>query len=274
MEISQFELLFKPQAPAAPADLTAVARVIQGYFLKISNLEDQQYEYALEFIAPPPAPSVPNAQFRSLAGNALVFVDTPTSDNQQGVLLGAFSSTVFRPSTGRVVVPAQATALVAVLPSAFGCLPGESTPIQDPLFEARGFVRITLPALRSGAGLSTEPQSDSPVRVMLTAQNRTTYVSATGSISDQTQSSLPLCTGAACNSIVPEAGFDPGFQSPFDFEQLEPMIQMIEAGDLRNPAAFVAGVLGALDPEAADLTGFNKALKQAGIQFAIERRTS
>jgi hypothetical protein len=277
MEISQFELLFKPQAPAAPEGLAAVDRVIQGYFLQITNLEDQEYEYALEFVAPPPAPAVANAQFRSLAGNALVFVDTPSSDNQQGVLTGTFASSVFRPSTGRVIVPPEATALVAVLPSAFGCLPGESTPIQDPVFEARGFVRLTLPALRTGPGfpgLQTEPQSEGPVRVMLTAQNRTTYLTSDGSISDQTQASLPLCSGAACNAIDPEPGFNPGFQGPFDFLPLEPFMQMIEAGDLQNPAAFVAGILATLDTETADLTGFNKALKAAGIQLAIERRKS
>jgi hypothetical protein len=40
MEVSHFELVWKPQSPATPIGQTGVDRVFQGYFLKISNLED------------------------------------------------------------------------------------------------------------------------------------------------------------------------------------------------------------------------------------------
>ena len=56
MEVSTFELLYKRIAPPpmmgtpGAAALTAVARrVVQGYFLTISNLEDEDFLYTLDF---------------------------------------------------------------------------------------------------------------------------------------------------------------------------------------------------------------------------------
>ena len=43
MEVSHFELISKPQSPSAPTGTLAVERVIQGYFLEITNLEDVEY---------------------------------------------------------------------------------------------------------------------------------------------------------------------------------------------------------------------------------------
>ena len=69
MEVSHFELIWKPQSPAAPANTPAVANVIQGYFLEITNLESVPYSYRVEFVASPV--TLPS---RSLAGNTVCFV--------------------------------------------------------------------------------------------------------------------------------------------------------------------------------------------------------
>jgi len=69
MIVSHFELIYKPQSPAAPQDTGPVDNLIQGYFLEVTNLSDQTIEYALTFKAI--SVSDPN---RSLADNALIIV--------------------------------------------------------------------------------------------------------------------------------------------------------------------------------------------------------
>jgi hypothetical protein len=268
MEVSTFELIFKPQSPAAPTGVAAVDRVIQGYFLAITNLEDKTFKYALDFVATPVADPL-----RSLSGNTVVFVDTPGSNNQQGVLNGALSAKVFRPSTGFVEIPAHGTALVAVLPSAFGPVPGDATPLVAPTFEARGFVRIRLPALRSGpfpSIFNLKPQSDKPVKVLLTPQHRATFLTAAGAISDQTQTALPNASGAALNELKPEKGF---VLTPAVFETLPPeLARGVELLDPPERAALIGGLMAELAADGADLKALNAAMKAADIGLAVERR--
>jgi hypothetical protein len=112
MIVSHFELVYKPQSPAGPADT-----VLQGYFLEITNLEAIQLEFALNFTTSP----ITDAN-RSLFGNAAVFVDTPGIDNNIGVfsITGALASKSFGLNR-RIVVPAHGTALLALLPSRPSC---------------------------------------------------------------------------------------------------------------------------------------------------------
>lgn len=275
MDISHFELLFKPQSPADPIGAGPVATVVQGYFLEITNLEDEEFRFAVNLIAPEPDPAAPNAQFRSLAGNALVFVDVPSGDNTPGVLSG--SNTVYFPSTGLVRIPPDATALVAVLPSVFPS-PLDPSPIATPVFEVRGYVRLRLPPV---FGPPSPPfnfgflqsQGNEPVKVMVTAQNRTTYFDAHGAITDQTQASVPICEGKACIEIEPEPAFI-GFPLTTTRTSLGPSLveEIITRGDLSQLAPEMAQMLAALDAESADLSSFNATLKQAKIPFALERR--
>lgn len=264
MEVSHFELIWKPQSPAAPVGTTAVANVIQGYFLKITNLEAVPYLYRVEFVASPVTDPL-----RSLAGNAICFVDTPGTNNQQGVLSGAITDTTFFPSTGLITIPANGTALIAVLPSAFGPLPGEPTPLTAPNFEVRGYVKISLPATfrRTGPFFSYGPQSSTPVRVMLTPQNRTTYFSATGAVTDQTQASLPISTGNAINSLPPE----PGFIFPRPFEVAGNSFEVLERMATPSPQ-MLAAMLAMVDVDGGDMAGFNESLAKAGVALALERR--
>ena len=264
MDVSHFELIWKPQSPAAPTNTPAVANVIQGYFLELTNLDDLPYKYRVEFVASP----VTNP-LRSLSGNTVVFVDTPGLNNQQGVLNGAPTDTSFFPSTGDIVVPPKGTALIAVLPSAFGPLPGETSPLTAPNFEVRGYVRLTLPAVfrRVGNFFRYGPQSNAPVKIMLTPQNRTTYFSATGAVTDQTQASLPISTGPAVNALPPE----PGFIFPRPFEIAENSFSMLERMAQPTPQ-MLAGLLAMVDTESGDMAGFNDSLAKAGVGLTIVRR--
>lgn len=264
MDVSHFELVFKPQSPAAPVGVPAVDRLIQGYFLEITNLEAQPFSYRLTFVAAPVTDPL-----RSLAGNTVVFVDTPGVNNQSGVLNGAITGTRFSPSTGLITIPAQGTALVAVLPSAFGPV-FDPTPLTAPTFEVRGHVQITLPARiefsLNPPRLRFVPQSTVPVKVLLTPQNRTTYLTAAGAISDQTQASLPLASGAALNAITPETGF---FSLPATLSLAESRT-LFETGDAPS-GEMLAALLTMIDPKGDDLPRFNKALAAAGVGLALER---
>lgn len=286
MEISNFELLLKPQSPASPSGSLAVDRVLQGYFLEISNLEPVPLKYALEFVIAPPPAGTPNQEFRSLAGNTLCIVDTGGTDNRFGTLGGSLASSVFTPrfpvssplpmpaaSERLITVPARGTALVALLPSAFGVIdPIEPTPLALPNFEVRGFVRIRLPAIFRSGFPFLQRQLDRPAKVLLTPQNRATFLTATGAISDQTQTGLPLASGKALNEIVPEFGLAFPIATPLQNEALA----MLAGAYLENVPAELQGDLLALLlarlPEDADMPALNRALVQQKIPVQVERR--
>lgn len=270
MVVSHFELIFKPQSPSAPTDTGPVDSVLQGYFLEITNLEDVELRYALDFVI-----TQPTDPARDLAGNTVVFVDTPPgTDNEQGVLVDPTNSEVFRPSTGLVRIPPNGTALVAVLPSVFGPVPGDPTPITTPNFEVRGYVRIRLPALFIADDFAfpffSTPQSDTPVRTLLTPQNRATYFTATGGITDQTQATLPLAKGQAEYCIEPEEGGPLVFiPRPIDIE----IIRQFQRTGIDEAAALMA-LMGRIDPEKTDLAAMNQHMKKVGIGLAIKKRNA
>jgi hypothetical protein len=268
LDVSHFELIWKPQSPASPAGVVNVASVIQGYFLEITNLEDREYLYTVEFVAA--AVSDPN---RSLAGNTLVFVDTPGTNNAPGVLNGSITSTVFSPSTGSIRIPAKGTALIAVLPSAFGPTPADMTPLAAPTFEVRGYVRLRLPAVFQPTPGSFfgrfVAQASAPVKVLLTPQNRATYFTASNVISDQTQASLPLASGNALNFVDPENGL---FVATIPGQLSADLIgnRLIEGLDPQT----ISALFGLMADEATDLKDLNAQLKEAGIGLAVERRAA
>ncbi|GCL63069.1 hypothetical protein [Pseudaquabacterium pictum] len=270
MIVSHFELIFKPQAPG-PAAGVNVDRVVQGYFLEITNLEDQPYRYALEFVVSPADPTRPE---RSLAGNCIYFVDTPPgTDNQSGVLNGGVSATVFRPSRGSILVPPKGTALVAVLPSVFGNA-FDPTPLLVPNFEVRGHVVIKLPAVFPPGppfSLFTVPQAAAPVKVLLTPQSRATFFSAANTITSQLQATLPLASGAAVVSLPPEPG-GPLVLQPFEVSRIDVRLRDALAGLESSPAEMLALLVGGLQADAAALSAFNAALKDGGIPYALEAR--
>jgi hypothetical protein len=272
MDVSHFELIWKPQSPASPIGVSGVDKVFQGYFLEITNLEAVAYSYEVEFVA---APAV--VAERSLAGNTLVFVDTPGTNNAPGVLTGAIGDTVFRPSIGTITIPPNGTALIAVVPSAFAGLPQlDNTPIMSSNFEVRGYVRLRLPPVFRrietpfGTRFIYGAQAANPVRVMLTPQNRANYYTNAGVLADQTQSSLPTASGAAVNLLPP----DRPFVFPVDIGVLDlPVLARMEArlaGEDRG--MMMAAMMASMDNDEADLAALNKGLAEAGIGMALERR--
>lgn len=274
MDVSHFELIWKPQSPNAPTGTAAVDSVLQGYFLEITNLEDVSYSYSVEFVA-----AAVTDPLRSLSGNTVVFVDTPGTNNTAGFLNGAITATTFTPSTGRITIPAKGTALIAVLPSAFGPLPFEPSPLTAPNFEVRGYVRIRLPTVfkQFGTGnfsfFKQVAQSANPVKVMLTPQNRATYFTAAGAITDQTQASLPLASGTAVNSLPP----DQPFMIPINVADLalNPSFaeRMLDTFGAEGMMQAMSSMLVTMADQGADLSAFNKALAEQGVGLALERRT-
>ncbi|MEL7297964.1 MAG: hypothetical protein AAGJ86_09900 [Pseudomonadota bacterium] len=257
MEVSNFELVFKPQSPVGPADT-----VLQGYFLKISNLEDVELIFRLDFFTS----SITDPD-RSLQNNAAVLVDIAGQNNQSFSLQGALDAKSFR-LTPSITIPPCATALVAVLPSDPFAMAGEPAN-----FETRGYVTIRLPATFRPIGNRPfgilQPQLDRPAKVLLTPQNRALYIGEDGSNNAQTQSSLPLATGQALFEVPPEPGIffpETGFELPelFERESRRPSLDF--------SAEALAMQLAAVSASDMDLKSFNKALRDAGVGMAIEKR--
>lgn len=262
MDVSQFELVFKPQSPVPPSDT-----VLQGYFLEISNLEDQAYKYQLEFVTS----SITDPD-RSLFGNTVVFVDVPGDDNQSGVftLSGDLDAKSFFLNKF-IEIPAHGTALVAVLPSDPFSMPGAPPPTPD--FECRGYVRITLPVVRPSLGrfFKRVAQSKTPVKVMLTPQNRATYLTSAGAINDQTQSSVPLASGMAVNEIEPDKPKRPVLDRPeVDLELIRDLELEIATG--RSGADLIAGLMAEVAEDPGGAERLNAVMADAGIRLAVERR--
>jgi len=260
-EVSSFELIYKKQSPAGEADI-----VLQGYFLNISNLEDVRLTFRVDFVT-----SRVDDPDRNLAGNTIAFIDTPNENNIRARLLGSPSSTSFLLSPN-VTIPARGTAKVALLPSDPFVAP--DGPVD---FEARGYVRLTMPLIFRRPPNSPvrfpflTPQLRRPARVLLTPQNRATYF-ASGperKINDQTQSSLPTASGAALAEVETS-----GFVRPF-VSDLGDMLVRMEGMVASEPSSGdVAMMLAMLASPESDLEGLNAELKKANIGIAVKRRKS
>jgi hypothetical protein len=257
MLVSQFELVYKPQSPVPPRDI-----VLQGYFLEISNLEDKPYSFTLDFVTSP----ITDVN-RSLFGNTIVFIDVPGIDNQSGIfsLIGALGAKKFTLNK-RFEIPAHGTALVALLPSDPFSMPGGAPP--TPNFECRGYVNLRLPAV--GPRFNQTKQSATPVKVMLTPQNRATYLSEGGAINDQTQSSLPL---AGCSAVV-EVPSDKAiniFDTPIDVVDRIPDSILDQLMFVDGPA-MIEELMSAVAEQPDGVEKFNAILAKKGVKLALEAR--
>lgn len=198
MEVSTFELLVKPIAPRAilPANLQVVARrVVQGYFLTVSNLEDRDLKCRIEFfISLPDDPLSADAANRLIENNATIAVDvagtnqfvTPTRDGSTNRYFGEFD------------LPANKTASVELLP----ILTQEVLENPEPQIEIRGYVElfvvINFPPIRRAT-------------VLLNPETRGTFLpndfpanTDTSDIDfDQINYTLALASGKALNLLTP-----------------------------------------------------------------------
>jgi hypothetical protein len=285
-EVSHFELLLKPQAPSGPGSSGPqnVATVLQGYFLELTNLGDDTYRFRVELVVEPPGPNVSNRDQRTLAGKAIAFVDTATQNNQSSSFGGSVSDDVFPLPNGLVEIAPKSTALVAILPNAFAAnspiaLGSSSGP---PQYEVRGYVRLRLPAtggsgFRDGTFALPEPQSDEPVPVLATPQNRSTYLSFEPSgmglpfeISDQTQASLPLATGQAKLEVEAEGPFFTlSGRAPSDAVQRGGRIAETLSDEARSE--LMLGQLATMNPDGETVKALNKALKEVGANVSVKK---
>lgn len=285
-EVSHFELLLKPQAPSGPGSSgsQSVATVLQGYFLELTNLEDETYQFRVDLVIEPPGQNLANRNQRTLAGTALAFVDTSTQNNQQSSFSGSIGDAVFPLPNGLVDVQPGGTALIAVLPNAFQ----SNSPIplgrggNSPDYEVRGYVRLRLPPTASsvGSGRFRLPtaQSDKPVKVLATPQNRSTYLAFDPSssmgppveITDQTQALLPLADGQARLEVEPESLFFTfGARAPEDaLERAERVAQSL-SDEARSD--LILGQLAGLDPEGEGLKALNARLKEMGAGITLKK---
>ncbi|PWK61179.1 hypothetical protein [Roseicyclus mahoneyensis] len=262
MNVSHFELIFKPQSPVPPADT-----VLQGYFLSITNLEDVALSFRLDFVT-----SSITDPTRTLSGNTLVIVDIAGDNNDFTYsLLGGPAAKSFRLSP-LLKIPAHATAKVAVLPSdPFPPPIGDGT--ADPAdYEARGYVTLRLPALIETAGKEIKiiRQLDRPANVLLTPQNRATYFRDGKTIESQTQSSLPLASGSALNEVPAERR--PFLELAIDPKRKFDLGRLLREIDIDLVPDLLADLMVLAQASGIDTKAFNSALKDAGIGMALERR--
>ncbi|MCU0524166.1 MAG: hypothetical protein MUF72_05025 [Elainella sp. Prado103] len=207
MELSTFELLVKRIAPlnGQPAVTAVARRVVQGYFLTLSNLESIDLTFQLEFFISRPNPPDPD---RTLDGRADAIYDIAGA-NVPLFLYGNSTSIRFATSFR---VPAKQTISVQLLPKPF------MFSDLNPDFEVRGYVSLSLPALFDIDSFSFKPQSNQPVQVLLNPEMRGTflpnnYPAALGGDFDQINYPLAIATGKSLNAITPDSGFLLGIPS-------------------------------------------------------------
>jgi len=158
MEISTFELLAKPIAPLniLPANLLPVARrIVQGYFLTITNLEESPVIYQIEFTVSLPAQPNPN---KTLLGNAVIFLDSETDNLELTLFQDNNEPEKFRAA---FIIGARKTASFQLLPK----LPNV---LAAGMLEVRGFVSLSQ--------LTFSPRFVQPVKVLLNPEIRGTFL--------------------------------------------------------------------------------------------------
>ena len=291
MEVSTFELLIKPIAPrnGLPANVqSGLRRVVQGYFLTISNLEDQDLRFRIEFVDSTPNPANTNRQLSINPRNVDLLFDI-AGDNEALIP----PSVVFQGGEfgGSFTLPARQTASVQLLPSLTPFIPGgvsQPTPLPSPLndpnptLEIRGFVRLRLPANvrieRNPFRVIREPQAEGPVKVLLQPEIRGTFLpnnfpnQPAGDL-DQINYSLVTASGKALNEIEPERPFSLNNELiTSTLQRLETtgldIARLEEMGEL-DRAAMIIESLSQLDTSPENLEQVSSLLSRANIPIRM-----
>ncbi|MEG3895444.1 MULTISPECIES: hypothetical protein [unclassified Microcoleus] len=271
MEISTFEILTKPIAPVIPSapELASVARrVVQGYFLTISNLEAIDLRYRIEFTVSLPVPADAN---KILLGNAALIIDVEGNNTPVILTQQPGKPKVYR---GFFKIPAHKTASVELLP----ILPASLNP---GLLEVRGYVSLFLPPRRSFP--IPVPQSDKPVKVLLNPEIRGTFlpndfpsVTRNSPDFDQISYTLAIASGKALNEIPPE----PGQQIIIDLPIVAPILEELRNGTLDLPsleadnsekAQMLVQLLAQLDANDVNLKELNTVMDKFDIPVRMSR---
>ena len=270
MEISTFELLTKPIAPVA-GNISAVGRrIVQGYFLTISNLERFEVEYRIQFTIRKPNPADPN---RVLVGNALIFLDS-ASNNFPVTLIKDADQGQTENYRANFKIPGRNTASFQLLPNLEKVLPAS-------LLEVRGFVSLFRRRPNAAAVL--------PVKVLLNPEIRGTFLpkgfppplippppadADTKFDFDQINYTLAIASGKGFNEIPPgpveQVKLPPNLVSPI----FQPLLEELNNGTLdlasleaENPekAKMLVQLLAELDASEVNLSELNTVMERLEI---------
>ena len=204
-------------------------RIVQGYFLTISNLEAFSVVYRIDFTISLPVPADPN---KILLNNAVLLVDFEGPNTE--VPLTQQQPAKPEVYSGFFTIPAHKTASVQLLPK----LPDVLTP---GMLEVRGYVSL------SRAVFGFPPESFPPVKVLLNPEIRGTFlpndfpsVVPTELDFDQINYTLAIASGKGLNEIPNVTGNVTGSASfTLDVPTLEPILEQLRNGTL-NLASLVA----------------------------------
>jgi hypothetical protein len=274
MDVSTFELLYRPLTPPLPGNTDAIARrVLQGYFLTVSNLDQTNgFRFRIAFRISLPQPPDPS---RTLANGALFISDVAGPGNTFRTSLDNDPAGSNR-FTGVFEVPAGATALVVLLPNITA--PGFFSSGPEDI-EIRGNVALELPCeLPDDAPprriTRTRPQAGAPAPVLLHAELRATYLPeafpATGTQDldfDQSATTLTLASGKGANEIASDSPCPfrvPNFGDRDRFDPDRPV-----GVDRDDPAGRVVDGLAAMATDADNMEMLSRILAEAGIPVRV-----
>ena len=201
--VSQFELIFKKQAPINGVELETV---LQGYFMQLTNLEEKNLLFNIDFVSQMPSN---NDTGGKLDSNTLAILDNPGASVPNNVFsqLQILSTTnnTYRARGHTYDIASGATALLTVIPQVVKFPGVDETPVGRDI-EIRGYVQISLPAFEEKA------QSSKPVDIMVTPQNRASFFTFPsddtfdgGIIKNQVQATLTTSTGGAVLQVEPDS---------------------------------------------------------------------
>lgn len=266
MEISTFELLAAPIAPVMglpPALLPVARRVVQGYFLTISNLEPISVRYRIEFAISLPVPANPN---KILLNNAVLVVDVEGLNTLIALTQVPNKPQVYR---GFFTIPPHKTASVQLLPK----LPDVLTP---GLLEVRGYVSL----FRVRTKFPFFPPLP-PVKVLLNPEIRGTFLpndflsaARTSPDFDQINYTLAIASGKGLNEIPSQ----PGFPFSIDLPTFEPILEQLRNGTLdlasleadnSEKAQMLVLLLAELEANEVSLKDLNTVMEQLEIPVRI-----
>lgn len=275
MDVSTFEILYRPLTPPLGPGTEAIARrVLQGYFLTVSNLDDaNNFLFRIEFRISLPDPPNPS---RTLDGNALLISDVAGPGNVFNTML-TNSPTGSNRFTATFSVPAGGTALVVLLPNI--TTPNFFSTGPDDI-EIRGNVSLVLPCTfqpNPPFGFGTlQEQPGAPAKVLLNAEHRATYLPADwpnmveGDLDfDQTSTAVALASGQGLNDVESVGSCFlrvPDLELPDLFARAERVPSPLDP--LTETAALMAA-LARLDPEPQNLDAMSNMLEAAGVPVRL-----
>jgi hypothetical protein len=234
-------------------------RIVQGYFLTISNLEAFSVVYRIDFTVSLPVAADPN---KILLNNAVLLVDFEGPNTNVPLTQVPGQPEVYR---AFFTIPAHKTASVQLLPK----LPDVLNP---GLLEVRGYVSL------SRAVFGLPPESFPPVRVLLNPEIRGTFLpnnfpsGATTDLDfDQINYTLAIASGKGLNEISNVTG---SASFTIDLPTLEPILGQLPNGTLdlarleadnSKKVQMLVQLLAQLEPSEVNLKDLNTVMEKIDI---------